>query len=145
MNKNNARLRRARSTRAHIRELGVPRLSVLRTGQHLYAQVFSADGSELATVNCSARKMLPDQSQRFVCPGLSAAMPEEIRTSLRTYSSSSRGSASRGKTSIPFEVMRYACAPDDAEPPRSGVSRKRSDIPRLDRLQGEIDRPGPVS
>jgi large subunit ribosomal protein L18 len=35
--KNTARLRRAKSTRAHIRELGVPRLTVLRTGQHLYA------------------------------------------------------------------------------------------------------------
>ena len=47
MDKNIARLRRARSTRAHIRELGVPRLSVLRTGQHLYAQVFSADGAKV--------------------------------------------------------------------------------------------------
>ena len=45
--KNDARLRRAKSTRAHIRELGVPRLSVLRTGQHLYAQLFSADGSKV--------------------------------------------------------------------------------------------------
>ena len=42
-----ARLRRAKSTRAHIRNLGVPRLSVLRTGQHLYAQLFSADGSKV--------------------------------------------------------------------------------------------------
>ena len=40
MEKKIARLRRAKSTRAHIRELGVPRLSVLRTGQHVYAQVF---------------------------------------------------------------------------------------------------------
>ncbi|MGY0558480.1 50S ribosomal protein L18 [Lysobacter sp. A286] len=45
MNKNTARLRRAKSTRSHIRKLGVPRLSVLRTGQHMYAQVFTADGS----------------------------------------------------------------------------------------------------
>ena len=45
--KNNARLRRAKSTRAHIRVLGVPRLSVLRTGQHLYAQLFSADGAKV--------------------------------------------------------------------------------------------------
>ena len=45
--KNTARLRRAKSTRAHIRELGVPRLSVLRTGQHLYAQLFTADGSKV--------------------------------------------------------------------------------------------------
>ena len=47
MKKNIARLRRAKSTRAHIRELGVPRLSVLRTGQHLYAQVFTSDGSKV--------------------------------------------------------------------------------------------------
>ncbi|MGH8026885.1 MAG: 50S ribosomal protein L18 [Pseudoxanthomonas sp.] len=45
--KNNARLRRAKSTRAHIRVLGVPRLTVLRTGQHVYAQLFSADGSKV--------------------------------------------------------------------------------------------------
>ena len=45
--KNDARLRRARSTRAHIRKLGVPRLSVLRTGQHLYAQLFTADGDKV--------------------------------------------------------------------------------------------------
>jgi large subunit ribosomal protein L18 len=52
INKNIARLRRAKSTRAHIRVLGVPRLSVLRTGQHLYAQVFTADGSKvLASAN----------------------------------------------------------------------------------------------
>ncbi|MDI1251645.1 50S ribosomal protein L18 [Thermomonas sp.] len=42
-----ARLRRAKSTRSRIRILGVPRLSVLRTGQHLYAQLFSADGSKV--------------------------------------------------------------------------------------------------
>ncbi|GHE43241.1 50S ribosomal protein L18 [Vulcaniibacterium thermophilum] len=47
MEKKTARLRRAKSTRLHIRELGVPRLSVLRTGQHLYAQVFTADGSRV--------------------------------------------------------------------------------------------------
>ncbi|MBX9402048.1 50S ribosomal protein L18 [Lysobacter sp. BMK333-48F3] len=47
MKKNIARLRRAKSTRAHIRELGVPRLTVLRTGQHLYAQVFTHDGSRV--------------------------------------------------------------------------------------------------
>ena len=42
-----ARLRRAKSTRSRIRILGVPRLSVLRTGQHLYAQLFSSDGSKV--------------------------------------------------------------------------------------------------
>ncbi|MBV2209275.1 MAG: 50S ribosomal protein L18 [Thermomonas sp.] len=47
MEKKIARLRRAKSTRAHIRELGAPRLSVLRTGQHLYAQLFTADGAKV--------------------------------------------------------------------------------------------------
>ena len=47
MDKNIARLRRAKTTRSHIRDLGVARLSVLRTGQHLYAQVFTADGSKV--------------------------------------------------------------------------------------------------
>lgn len=52
MNKNTARLRRAKSTRSHIRNLGVARLTVLRTGQHLYAQIFTADGSKvLATAS----------------------------------------------------------------------------------------------
>ena len=45
MEKKIARLRRAKTTRSHIRKLAVPRLSVLRTGQHLYAQVFSHDGA----------------------------------------------------------------------------------------------------
>jgi large subunit ribosomal protein L18 len=47
MKKNIARLRRAKSTRAHIRNLGVARLSVLRTGQHIYAQLFTSDGAKV--------------------------------------------------------------------------------------------------
>lgn len=47
MKKNIARLRRAKTTRSHIRDLGVARLSVLRSGQHIYAQVFTADGSKV--------------------------------------------------------------------------------------------------
>jgi len=38
-----ARIRRAKTTRCHIRDLGVARLSVLRSGQHIYAQVFTSD------------------------------------------------------------------------------------------------------
>ena len=54
MDKKTARLRRAKSTRAHIRELGVHRLSVLRTGQHLYAQVFTADGAQVIAERAKA-------------------------------------------------------------------------------------------
>ena len=47
MDKNIARLRRAKTTRSHIRDLGVARLTVLRSGQHIYAQVFTSDGSKV--------------------------------------------------------------------------------------------------
>jgi large subunit ribosomal protein L18 len=62
MDKNIARLRRAKTTRSHIRELGVARLSVLRSGQHIYAQVFTADGSKVlasaSTVQTDVREGL---------------------------------------------------------------------------------------
>lgn len=47
IDKNQARLRRARKTRAKIAELKSVRLSVHRTNSHIYAQVFSACGSKV--------------------------------------------------------------------------------------------------
>jgi large subunit ribosomal protein L18 len=41
--KNESRLRRARRGRAKIRELGAHRLSVHRTAQHIYAQIFAGE------------------------------------------------------------------------------------------------------
>lgn len=46
MDKKLVRLRRAKKTRAHIRELGETRLCVYKTPRHLYAQVIAADGSK---------------------------------------------------------------------------------------------------
>ena len=65
MKKNIARLRRAKSTRSHIRELGVPRLSVLRTGQHLYAQVFTADGSKVLAAASTVQADVKDGLKSF--------------------------------------------------------------------------------
>jgi len=45
MDKKITRLRRARKTRAKIRELTVPRLTVHRTARHIYAQVIG-DGND---------------------------------------------------------------------------------------------------
>jgi len=45
--KNDSRLRRARRSRAHMRGLGVNRLSVHRTPRHIYAQVFSPQGDRV--------------------------------------------------------------------------------------------------
>jgi large subunit ribosomal protein L18 len=56
MNKNTSRLRRAKRTRMHIRDLAVPRLSVHRTGQHIYAQVFSANGDQVIASASTTQK-----------------------------------------------------------------------------------------
>jgi large subunit ribosomal protein L18 len=45
--KNISRLRRARRARSKMRELGAVRLSVHRTSQHIYAQVFSPKGEKV--------------------------------------------------------------------------------------------------
>ena len=46
-NKINARNRRAKKLRAHAIDLKINRLSVFRSGKHIYAQVFSLDGKEI--------------------------------------------------------------------------------------------------
>jgi large subunit ribosomal protein L18 len=47
MDKKQSRIRRARRTRAKIRELGVHRLCIYRTPRHTYAQIFTPDGSSV--------------------------------------------------------------------------------------------------
>jgi large subunit ribosomal protein L18 len=52
MDKKSSRIRRARKTRAKIRELGVDRLSIYRTPRHTYAQIISGDsGNVVATAS----------------------------------------------------------------------------------------------
>ena len=54
-----ARLRVAKKTRAHIRQLGVNRLTVTRTPRHIYAQVISPTGgvvvAQASTLDASLR------------------------------------------------------------------------------------------
>lgn len=47
INKQTARVRRAKRSRAKMRELGVYRLSVHRTPRHIYAQVISPAGDRV--------------------------------------------------------------------------------------------------
>ena len=50
--KKTTRIRRARRTRSHIRELGVQRLCVHRTPRHIYAQVIGPDaGTTVASAS----------------------------------------------------------------------------------------------
>ena len=60
MNKNENRLRRAKSTRSRIRKLAVARLSVHRTGQHIYAQVFDATGLKVVAAASTLQKSVAD-------------------------------------------------------------------------------------
>ena len=56
-----ARLRRARKTRAHIRRLGKPRLTVFRSGRHIYAQVISSeDGNVIAAASTLQKDVAAD-------------------------------------------------------------------------------------
>jgi len=83
MQKKIARLRRAKSTRAHIRELNVPRLSVLRTGQHLYAQLFTADGSKVlasaSTVQADVREGLKSGKSAGAAAKVGRAIAEKAK------------------------------------------------------------------
>ena len=56
MDKKNTRLRRAKRTRAKIRELGRPRLTVHRTPRHIYAQVIAADGANVIAAASTVAK-----------------------------------------------------------------------------------------
>jgi large subunit ribosomal protein L18 len=56
--KNESRLRRARRGRAKIRELGAHRLSVHRTGQHIYAQIIAGDAGHTLVAASTVEKAL---------------------------------------------------------------------------------------
>jgi large subunit ribosomal protein L18 len=60
LDKKQNRLRRARKSRAKIRELAVNRLSIHRTPRHIYAQVIAPDGGTIlasaSTIEKDVRK-----------------------------------------------------------------------------------------
>ncbi|GAB2190893.1 50S ribosomal protein L18 [Sessilibacter sp. MAH2] len=56
--KKESRLRRARRSRAKIRELGATRLSVFRTPKHIYAQIIAADGAKVLASASTVEKDL---------------------------------------------------------------------------------------
>jgi large subunit ribosomal protein L18 len=62
LNKNEARQRRARKTRARIAEQKTVRLAIHRTNLHIYAQVISADGGKVlasaSTLEAEVRKSI---------------------------------------------------------------------------------------
>jgi large subunit ribosomal protein L18 len=60
MDKKTSRLRRAKRTRMHIRNLAVARLTVHRSSQHLYAQVIAPDSEKVIAAASTTQKDLRD-------------------------------------------------------------------------------------
>jgi large subunit ribosomal protein L18 len=79
--KNEARLRRARKARAHIRRLGRPRLTVFRSGRHIYAQIInSEDGTVMAaasTVEKDLKSGLKSTSNKEAAAAVGKAIAEK--------------------------------------------------------------------
>ena len=94
MLKNTARLRRAKATRSHIRKLGVPRLTVHRTGQHIYAQVISAEGDKVLAAASTVQKDLAKGLKGTKNKDAAAAVGKAIAEKAKAISASSNSSAS---------------------------------------------------
>ena len=58
MDKKSSRIKRARKTRAKIKELRVHRLTVFRTPKHIYAQVIAPEGDKVLASASSVEKDL---------------------------------------------------------------------------------------
>ena len=46
----------------------------------IFQMVFSVEGDAVARVNCTAPKMVEDQSMAFLCPGINTTMPADYDT-----------------------------------------------------------------
>jgi large subunit ribosomal protein L18 len=58
--KKDRRLRRAVKTRAHIRTLGGPRLSVHKTPRHIYAQITDAQGAKVIVAASTVQSVVKE-------------------------------------------------------------------------------------
>jgi large subunit ribosomal protein L18 len=83
MRKIEARMRRARKTRAQIRSLAVARLSVHRTPRHIYAQVIGPDGGTVvaaaSTVQETVREGLKSTGNVAAAAAVGKAIAEKAR------------------------------------------------------------------
>ena len=63
--KNISRLKRAKKTRSKMRDQEFPRLSVYRSSQHFYAQVFDSIGSKVIVTASTSEKDLKIKSNNL--------------------------------------------------------------------------------
>ena len=82
MNKNAQRRHRAVKSRAKIRELRMTRLSVHRTPQHIYAQIFDRDSKVLAaasTLQKDVREGLKNTGNAAAAAAVGKAIAEKAK------------------------------------------------------------------
>ena len=58
-----SRIRRATKARMHMRKLEKPRLTVHRSGKHIYAQVITADGGKVVASASTLQKAVRDDNE----------------------------------------------------------------------------------
>lgn len=84
LNKNEARQRRARKTRARIAEQKMDRLAVHRTNLHIYAQVISACGSRIlasaSSLEADVRKELANGGNAKAAAVVGKRIAEKARS-----------------------------------------------------------------
>ena len=78
IDKNPARLRRARQTRLKIREIGAVRLTVHRTNFHIYAQITSPTGDKILAAASSQEKDLRAKLKNGGNKGAAEAVGQRI-------------------------------------------------------------------
>jgi large subunit ribosomal protein L18 len=61
MNKKQSRIRRSRKSRAKMKELLIPRLSVHRSSSHIYAQVINHDSTQVLASASTTQKAVAEQ------------------------------------------------------------------------------------
>jgi large subunit ribosomal protein L18 len=84
LNKNEARQRRARKTRARIAEQKTVRLAIHRTNLHIYAQVISADGSKVlasaSTLEAEVRKAVSNGGNAAAAAAVGKRIAEKAKS-----------------------------------------------------------------
>ena len=82
-NRKEARLRRARKTRAKIAELKAVRLCINRTNCHMYAQIISPCGSKVlasaSTLETAVRKDLPNGGNKAAATSVGKLIAERAK------------------------------------------------------------------
>jgi large subunit ribosomal protein L18 len=83
MDKKASRQRRARKTRARIRELGRPRLCIHRTPRHIYAQVIDGSGDKVlvsaSTLDKELRKDVKSTGNADAAAAIGKAVAERAK------------------------------------------------------------------